>query len=469
MLDMTGKLIKTTEGKEYMLEKIVAQGAQGTVYQESSGDFMIKLYDSSNEMHVRKLIEKFQWLKKQSYPDRFIMPLEVIEKPYAGYVMKRVKGHFSLNKLLIRPKEIKFAAWYNDLSGGLRRRLYLGFLIAQSFHTLHKDNRAYCDISGNNVLVAEDKTKASVCMIDIDNVYVPGTDRTSILGTARYMAPEIMNKQMQPDILTDDYSLAVLLFELLRAGHPYLGDMVTGGSPEMENDAYKGLYPYVDDDEHTFNSSSKMLPHEAVFSSKLKELFKKTFVDGKTNRMSRATSYELALACLEASNLLIKCNECDAWYLPVQKVGEAYTCPWCENSNDAPRYLSFRDSYAMYDKSTLKKELKFKAVSSFLLRKSICSITNNYIFRNNDEMKVREYFRIAYGQDKKYYLLNPNGHEMYYKKYGSKGKAIEIGTVEKQELNRGDIIFFCNPTWYENSEYTDGIDKMKLLRFAVML
>ena len=469
MHEMTGKVVITLEGNEYLLKKIDAKGAQGTVFQESSGEYMIKLYDDSNETHNRKLLQKFQWLKNQNYPDRFIMPLEVIEKPYAGYVMKRVKAHFSLNKLLVPSKGMTFADWYNGFSGGLRRRLYLGFLIAQSFHTLHKDNRAYCDISGNNVLVAEDKTKASVCMIDIDNIYVPGTDRTSILGTARYMAPEILNKQMQPDIFTDDYSLAVLLFELLRVGHPYIGDMVSEGSPEMESDAYKGIYPYVDDSEYAFNSSNKMLPAEAVFSSKLKDLFMKTFVNGKTNRMSRATASELALACIEASNLLIKCNECEAWYLPVQKNGESYKCPWCETSNDTPRYLSFRDGYAMYDNTTLKKELKYKTVSSYLLRKSSCSITNNYIMRNNDEIKLREYFRIEYGRDKKYYLLNPNGNEIYLRKFNSKGKPIEIGTVEKSEINQGDAIFFGDPTPLEKDEYSGELPKMKILRYAVML
>ncbi len=70
--------------------------------------------------------------------------------------------------------------------------MYLAYKIA--FALLHDTNRAYCDISGSNILVNEDPSIASICMIDIDNIYIPGEDSGNILGTSRYMAPEIMKK-----------------------------------------------------------------------------------------------------------------------------------------------------------------------------------------------------------------------------------------------------------------------------------
>ena len=48
--------------------------------------------------------------------------------------------------------------------------------------------------------------------------------------------------------------------------------------------------------------STQMLPAEVVFTTKLANLFHKTFVKGKENRVARATAREFALACLEASN-----------------------------------------------------------------------------------------------------------------------------------------------------------------------
>lgn len=464
MIDLIGKRITTVSGTEYLLTEIAGQGAQGAVYKEDSGNYMIKLYFMANEIQTNSQVNKINWLLQQSYPERFIMPLEMVKEPYIGYVMKRVKGHFSLNKLLIPSKELNFSEWYNSYAGGLRRRLYIGYQIAQAFYILHnKYNRAYCDISGNNILVVADKTKVSVCMIDIDNLYVPGTDKSGIMGTMRYMAPEIANNQMEPDILTDDYSLAVILFELLRAGHPYIGDKISNGSPEMENNAYKGFYPYVDDDDNDFNRSSQMLPDDIVFTTKLRELFKKTFVDGNLNRMDRTTAFEFARACLEAANLLIKCKFCKSWYYPVDREGSHSVCPWCENKNQIPLFLSFRDSCKRWNND--KSEVEIKSHYSYILRESNNDITDNYIYRDIIDVEIKPYFKIKYKKDnRKYYLLNPDNNEVWYLKKGT-SKPIQIGTVEKQEINHDDRIYFSKlPVSLNDSKYIKG----EILRYAIV-
>ena len=314
MKDLEGMIIISTSGQNYLLtEKVDKQGAQGVVYEESTGKFIIKLYKRGNEFQNRNRLNKLEWLAKQSYPDQFIKPLDIFVEPYIGYAMEKVVDHVSLNKLLVPSREMSLSEWYNEETGGLRRRLFLGYKIAMQFALLHESNRAYCDISGNNILVNKDSGVASICMIDIANIYLPGGDSGNILGTSRYMAPEIMNKQMQPDIFTDDYSLAVILFELLRCGHPYVGDMVEDGTPEQQEQAYRGLYPYVDEEDSP-NMSTQMLPAEVVFTTKLANLFHKTFVKGKENRVARATAREFALACLEASNKVMKCSECGHWH-----------------------------------------------------------------------------------------------------------------------------------------------------------
>ena len=234
MQDLEGKMIKTAAGTQYLLTEKIGEGAQGVVYDEAMDKFLIKLYRKGSPIQNQNKLQKLNWLLIQNYPDQFIKPLEIIEDPFIGYVMKKVKGHVSLNKLLIPPRDTAFSEWYNSQTGGLRRRLFLGYKIAMQFALLHESNRAYCDISGTNILVNEDPGIASVCMIDIDNIYIPGGNSGNVLGTSRYMAPEIINRQMEPDIFTDDYSLAVILFELLTTGHPYVGDIVINGTPEKQ-------------------------------------------------------------------------------------------------------------------------------------------------------------------------------------------------------------------------------------------
>jgi serine/threonine protein kinase len=408
--------------------------------------------------------------------------------------MNKVVGHTSLNHLLNPSKGKTISDWYNGVSGGLKRRLYLSYQIAMNFYILHRKNKAYCDISGNNILVAKDKLIASVCMIDIDNLYTPGCEKSGILGTLRYMAPEILNNQLPPDILTDDYSLAVIIFELLKCGHPYVGDFVDESSPEIEDAAYKGMLPYVDDEGDTMNKSSSMLPSDVVFNSRLKDLFEKTFVIGKQNRMSRVTSRELAIACLEASNALIKCQKCGAWYFPypkIKKVG-GYECPWCETANKMPTYLLFCERFPKYDDFYLRNDPSDKSLgidkktgkpcdyvplkTFFLQEDELNIIPCNYTkktFVDNDIVKEKSLyetegniknsftikFRSASGLTsvsnirKKAFIQNIGNEEIYIRRRNT-GDYITLHPNQSEEISNSDAIYFdADDNWLKNFNY----------------
>ncbi len=478
MKDLEGMIITSTFGQNYLLtEKVDKQGAQGVVYEESTGKFIIKLYKRGNEFQNRNRLNKLEWLAKQSYPDQFIKPLDLFIEPYIGYAMEKVVDHVSLNKLLVPSREMSLSEWYNEETGGLRRRLFLGYKIAMQFALLHESNRAYCDISGNNILVNKDPGVASICMIDIDNIYIPGGDSGNILGTSRYMAPEIMNKQMQPDIFTDDYSLAVILFELLRCGHPYVGDMVEDGTPEQQEQAYRGLYPYVDEEDSP-NMSTQMLPAEVVFTTKLANLFHKTFVKGKENRVARATAREFALACLEASNKVMKCPECGHWHFASPDKNRKYFCPWCDEENSRPFFLQFKDRYYVLDAKTRKRVvMEEQPVESFVLREEKNAITNNYISnlyvkRDKFSRPVDQYFAINKAKDGKFYLVNSKNSVLYLLKNGQKTRvpitkdlgAVEIGYKDRIFFSDIDIDIMADP----NSEIDDKY-KGLVFRYAIFL
>lgn len=450
MKDLEGMIITSTSGQNYLLtEKIDKQGAQGVVYEESTGKFIIKLYKRGNEFQNRNRLNKLEWLSKQSYPDQFIKPLDIFVEPYIGYAMEKVVNHVSLNKLLVPSRKMSMSEWYNEETGGLRRRLFLGYKIAMQFALLHESNRAYCDISGNNILVNKDPGVASICMIDIDNIYIPGGDSGNILGTSRYMAPEIVNKQMQPDIFTDDYSLAVILFELLRCGHPYVGDMVEDGTPEQQEQAYRGLFPYVDEEDSP-NYSTQMLPKEVVFTTKLANLFHKTFVKGKENRVARTTAREFALACLEASNKVMKCPECGHWHYASPDKNRKYFCPWCDEENTRPFFLQFKDRYYVLDAKTRKRVVKKEhPVDSFVLREEKNAITNNYISnlyvkRDKFSRPVAQYFAVNKAKDGKFYLVNSKNSVLYLLKKGQKTIVPITKDLGAVEIGYKDLIFFSH-------------------------
>ena len=476
MQDLEGRLIHTTSGEQYLLTDLAGEGAQGVVYNEASDKHIIKLYKNGTPIQNKNRIRKLTWLMEQDYPDQFIKPLALIEEPYIGYVMQKVKEHSSLNKLLVPSRDVSFSEWYNKETGGLRRRLFLAYKIAMQFAMLHDTNRAYCDISGNNILVNTDPAVASVCMIDIDNIYIPGGDSGNVLGTSRYMAPEIMNKQVLPDIFTDAYSLAVILFELIRVGHPYIGDMVEDGTSEQQTQAYLGMYPYVDDDASDINRSSQMLPSEVVFTNHLSDLFQQTFVKGKDNRVQRVPARDFAIACLEASNKVMKCPKCGNWHLALPNNNKENVCPWCDDINERPMFLQFKDRYDISkigrEKGDPSEYFKDNPVNSFVLRDEKNNITNNYVSnfyirRDRFTKPIDQYFTIRKAKDNKFYLINSSNNELYYEKYKS-DKRIAV-TMQDQpiEVGRGDKIFFQD----FKGKKKDAMDKKYegiLFRYAVI-
>ena len=88
--DLEGKMIKTASGTQYLLTEKIGEGAQGVVYDEAMDKFLIKLYKKGSPIQDKNKLLKLRWLEIQNYPDQFIKPLEIIEEPFIGYVMKKV-------------------------------------------------------------------------------------------------------------------------------------------------------------------------------------------------------------------------------------------------------------------------------------------------------------------------------------------------------------------------------------------
>jgi serine/threonine protein kinase len=95
-----------------------------------------------------------------------------------------------------------------------------GRQLADSFLQLHSKGLCYRDISHNNVFFHPDNGDVLIC--DNDNVSIVG-EEAAVLGTGRFMAPEVVRGEALPNRETDLHSLAVLLFWMLIMHHPLEG------------------------------------------------------------------------------------------------------------------------------------------------------------------------------------------------------------------------------------------------------
>lgn len=326
--ELLGKVIKDIDGRDYHITSILNKGGQGVVYRTSE-DFLIKINTSTD----RELYsERYNWLKKKGAQlpkeTRITFPLAILAEPYIGYVMKEAKGHVSLSDYVEKAEEIEeLWDWYFNATGGLTKRIQIGYLLAKSLRTLHINGYAYVDISPSNILVSREKN--SLAIIDSDNI-TSGVYKPLIDGTNFYMAPEIANKTGVANTVTDTYSYAILLFKLLTTCHPFIGDDTEDANPEwVQEEIDKGRLDYIGDPNASGNKNSNFENTKVFLTNELLELFRRTFVDGKLESSRRPTLMEFMKACAHARNKVIQCDHtgCDAEFY---YMGNGCECPLCD-------------------------------------------------------------------------------------------------------------------------------------------
>jgi serine/threonine protein kinase len=191
--------------------------------------------------------------------------------------------------------------------------------MADSFMKLHALGMCYRDINYGNFFF-HPKT-GEIRIADTDNVDVnlkPG----SILGTPWFMAPEVVRRETLPNSMTDRYSMAVLLFNLLMIGHPLKG--------RRENEL-----PYLDQDRdgsHRLccvdpvfvfdpnNESNRpvagihtgVLNYWPVFPESLHALFITTFTQGLSDPEARVMDKEWRKELSGLRDSIFECPKCEA-------------------------------------------------------------------------------------------------------------------------------------------------------------
>lgn len=447
------KLIGTTvfdlEGRKYIIAKKIGEGAQGIIYESEDG-FIIKI-NYTTKVQRKELIERYKWIINRKVPKdaRVVTPIAILQEPYTGYVMIKVRGHIALDNFITPSKKVSLSEWYNYVTGGLKKRLEIGALLAKSLRNLHIFGMTYCDLSPSNVLVAQKQN--SIALIDPDNLTSTGVFKPSVLGTPRYIAPELFKGTNQPNSLSDTYSYAVMLFEMLRLGHPMLGDKILDGSPEDEEEALKGNAVYINNPDDESNRNSRLAMTEMLLTSELKELFRRVFVDGLHDYIKRPTLSEFRDACLMAKDLLINCSnpDCGATFYYEENVENK--CPWCDKKQDDVIKFTFIQNISLkeFEIPDISKNGQYK-------RLSVAPKNLNQLILNEglQTLNKRHFEPMISGQkDEKIIAVNVDANRnvsvrilkdlpvYVYNKENNSVKQLKLGNVEHLTRDKNAIMF----------------------------
>ena len=333
LLEVKQKLLLKSQHECY-IEDFLGGGGQGEVYRAKLGEKLVALKWYLPNIATPEQYQALQSIIQKDAPTgSFLWPFALAESESVsgfGYFMPLREARFkSLNDLMTRRIEPSFLALVTA-----------GIGLADSFSQLHSQGLCYRDISFGNVFF--DPNTGEVLICDNDNVSVDGQTDSLVRGTPRFMAPEVVRGETDPNTQSDLFSLAVLLFYLLMGHHPLEGkkesDIRCFDLPAM-NKLY-GTDPIFIYDPHNDSNRPQPVYHDnarifwPIDPLFIREIFIKAFTEGIRDPQHgrvRETEWRKTLAKLRDS--CIYCGHCGREVFYDQsalqnngKLGECWNC-----------------------------------------------------------------------------------------------------------------------------------------------
>ena len=297
--------------RRFAVTRLLGSGGQGDVFEVSDIDHQealaLKWYRSTAATTRRR--RQIARLVRVGPPgDGFLWPLGLVDDQRNnrfGYVMPlRPSGFVGLTDVLSNRIERSEAAVL---------RFCLEFTL--SLARLHLKGLCYRDINLGNAFIDPSRGTALVC--DNDNVTIQGDEQYEIVGTRRFMAPELVRREATPDKYTDRFSLAVMLFHLLLLHHPLEGRKTEAGLFDDEAEAlHYGTEPLFcfDEIDRRNRPDARHHPHVQSYWNALPEpvrnLFMRSFTTGLSHRTRRVVSTEWSAALADALSSYYPCPSC---------------------------------------------------------------------------------------------------------------------------------------------------------------
>ena len=303
-----GDNIKLTTGGYVSVIKELGRGGQGIVYLvDLNGEQKaLKWYLNAPDDKFYKNLEHNIISGPPS--EAFLWPEYLTSKQNGsyGYVMKlRPQNYFEFGNFLLAKKT--FRSYSAMLAAAMK--------ICNGFMMLHRYGYSYKDLNDGNFFI--DPNTGDVLICDNDNV-MPQGEKSGIMGKARYMAPEIVAGGV-PDKYSDRFSLAVILFMLFYANHPFEGAKVVACpcmTESFEKKFYgsEALFIYDPDDKSNLpvrGIHQNVIRRWPAFPARLRETFIDEFSKEKLknpNKRLLETLWEKQIASIRDN--LVKCPHC---------------------------------------------------------------------------------------------------------------------------------------------------------------
>lgn len=365
-------------GNLHYLADELARGGQGVVFRTKDADLAIKQpLDASGEPDKgANLSDLFQNIRLLPIPARIPIsfPLAIL-RDEPGYVMRLLSGMkpfcaFDLDgktKKELEEQKTDLPQWLKGIpdkemalrllhyanTGSTRSRLFALSKCASILARLHSAGMVYGDISTNNAFIGEGATR-DVWLIDADNMRFELLSGGASVYTPGYGAPEVVRGTDSARPRSDCWGFGVMAFKMLALCHPFIGKKVlevgedesgwdaepaeTGEPVDLDEQAYAGYFPFVDDEDDDSNQGVAGLPRVLVATLGLRRLFQETFGAGRDQPHRRPAMAFWALELVKAFDHALECPECKMSFC----ADDHESCPYC--GEERPAFVRVKTS-----------------------------------------------------------------------------------------------------------------------------
>ncbi len=343
-----GQEVEMEYGGHAKVLKVLGSGGQGIVYLvEFNGmKWALKWYDINKINHPDEFRRNIQSNIADGAPsNKFLWPKYLTKKTSDGtfgYIMELKPASFDsfvdiLNtyKLEIDPltghaskKTVRFKTLYAMVTAVIN--------IVNAFRQLHRSGKSYQDLNDGGFFINVDTGAVLVC--DCDNI-APDGSNFGIGGKPGYMAPEVVKGIAKPNVQTDKYSLAVVLFKLLFRGDPMEGEKVVKDiclteSSELKHYGQNAVFVYDPDDSSNRpvrGIHDNVIKFWRLYPDYIRDAFIKSFTVGISDPNKRIIENEWQKLFIRLRSEIIMCgcgrtNFTSMFEKPDEKT---YKCPKC--------------------------------------------------------------------------------------------------------------------------------------------
>jgi serine/threonine protein kinase len=400
-----------TQGKSYQYvdNGEPMRGGVKDVYFSPDKSYVVAFYRTPQDFNSKERLKRIATTYYESFFNRdggdywktiYCWPIDVIEKDnLTGIIVPSYSSNFFfkkgfLNNDVLNGKE-KNGKWFASAKfrvkdsktkldpcelGDWLSYFQICVNIARGVKRLHAAGLAHSDLSYNNVLI--DPVTKSAAIIDLDDLVVPNLFPPSVIGTADFIAPEVMatkhlsttdSNRKLPKRETDLHALAVLIYMYLLYRHPLRGGQYFGQIDETEEEnlmmGEKALF--VEDPKNDKNrnfkreygdnlikfspwTDLKKTPY-TITGPYLKDLFEQAFIKGLHNPMERPPAVMWEEALIKTNDLKLQCSnsQCDQkWFIYINTIDTR--CPFCNTKYN--QTIPVLDFYYQFKEGVWKPE-----------------------------------------------------------------------------------------------------------------